>query len=87
MADFVVETTNESGVVEQERVSLNKTVLRLNDRKLVRIDGLERATKLQKLFVHRANQRISGVKSHALSFFSFSWMATASSTCQRVCSH
>jgi hypothetical protein len=49
--DFVVETTNESGIVEQERVSVNGTVLRLANRSLVCIVGLERATMLQTLKV------------------------------------
>jgi hypothetical protein len=52
--DFVVETTNESGVVEHERVSVNETVLQLRDRSLVRIVGpLARATTLQRLVVRR----------------------------------
>jgi hypothetical protein len=49
--DFVVETTNDSGVVNQERVSVNQRVLNLSNRSLVRIVGLERATKLQRLHV------------------------------------
>jgi Leucine-rich repeat (LRR) protein len=54
MADFfsfVVETTNESGIVEQKRVLANDTVLYLPGHSLVRIDGLERATMLQNLYV------------------------------------
>jgi Leucine-rich repeat (LRR) protein len=51
--DFVVETTNERGIVEQTRFSANQTVLQLNGRSLVRIDGLERATTLQRLVVRR----------------------------------
>jgi hypothetical protein len=52
MADFfVIETTNESGIVEQKRVLSNDTVLYLPGRSLVRIDGLERATTLQQLHV------------------------------------
>jgi hypothetical protein len=67
MADFVVETTNESGVVEQERVSVNETDLRLFNRSLVCIVGLERATALQRLSVHRLNHRVFCVESHAFS--------------------
>jgi hypothetical protein len=53
MADFfVIETTNESGVVKQESVSVNLTNLSVGHRGLVRIDGLERATMLRKLGVH-----------------------------------
>jgi hypothetical protein len=48
--DFEVETTNESGIVKQER-ALNQTMLYLGDRSLVRIDGLERATTLKTLLV------------------------------------
>jgi hypothetical protein len=48
----VLEATNESGVVEQTRVSLRQTELWLTRRHLVRIDdGLERATTLKKLSV------------------------------------
>jgi hypothetical protein len=83
--DFLIETTNESGVVKQERVSVNQMELWLTKRSLIRIDGLERATTLQTLNV-QTNQRISGVESHAFSFFSFSSTATASSTCLHVCS-
>jgi hypothetical protein len=68
--DFLIETTNESGGVEQERVSLNRTELAdLGNRSLVRIDGLERATTLQKLYVSRPIKRISVAESHALSLF------------------
>jgi hypothetical protein len=64
--DFVIETTNENGVVEQERVALNLRELNLSNRSLVRIVGpLERVTTLQELYVHR-NQSISGVESHAI---------------------
>jgi hypothetical protein len=51
--DFVVETTNESGGVEQKRVSVNATELSLANRGLVRIVGLERVTSLRRLYVHR----------------------------------
>jgi Arc/MetJ family transcription regulator len=54
MADFLIETTNERGVVTQERVSVNETDLRLFNRSLVRIDGLERATTLRYLNVHQS---------------------------------
>jgi hypothetical protein len=53
MPDFLIETTNESGTVNQERVSANETVLNLSRRSLVRIVGLERATRLQRLNVRR----------------------------------
>jgi hypothetical protein len=54
MADSIlIETTNDSGGVKQARESVDKTVLWLTDRRLVRIDGLERATTLQKLHVTR----------------------------------
>jgi hypothetical protein len=49
--DFLIETTNERGVVEQERVFVDQTQLWLTDRSLVRIDSLERATTLQQLNV------------------------------------
>jgi hypothetical protein len=51
--DFVVETTNESGTVEQTRFSVNQTVLRLANRSLARIVCLERATALRQLVVRR----------------------------------
>jgi hypothetical protein len=52
--DFpLIETTNERGFVEQTRVSVNEIVLDLSDRSLVRIVGLERATTLQQLDIHR----------------------------------
>ena len=54
---FLIETTNETCVVEQVRVSLNQTRLSLAGRSLVRIVGLERATTLQILNV-QTNQRI-----------------------------
>jgi hypothetical protein len=51
---FLIETTNESGVVEQERVSVKQTELDWRNRSLVRIVGpLERATALRQLVVHR----------------------------------
>jgi hypothetical protein len=53
--DVVIETTNERGIVEQARVSANQTELDLRNRKLVGIDGVERATTLKKLQV--TNQR------------------------------
>jgi hypothetical protein len=54
MADFfVVETTNERGVVNQERVSVNQTMFDVSNRSLVRIVGLERATALRRLHVCR----------------------------------
>jgi hypothetical protein len=56
MADFLIETTNENGVVEQQRVAFNQTELDLRNRSLVRIVGLERATALKTLAVHRLNQ-------------------------------
>jgi Leucine-rich repeat (LRR) protein len=53
MNDFVIEIATKSGVVKQEIVSVNQTELRLNCN-LAGIDGpLERATLLQKLYVHR----------------------------------
>jgi hypothetical protein len=69
MADFLIETTNERGVVEQKRVSMNGTVLSLANRSLVRIAGVERATMLRQLHVSRPINRISGVESHAFSSF------------------
>jgi hypothetical protein len=51
MSNFLIETTNDSGVVKQERVSVNQTVLSLGWRSLVRIVGLERATTLEHLDV------------------------------------
>jgi hypothetical protein len=63
--DFVVETTNERGIVNQEHVSVNQTELDLRWRRLVRIVGLKRATTLQRLNVNRPNRCISGVESHA----------------------
>jgi hypothetical protein len=65
MADFVVETTNESGVVEQEHVSVNQMGLSYHNRSLARIGGLERATTLKTLFV--PINALSGVESHAFS--------------------
>jgi hypothetical protein len=53
MAEFLIETTNEDGVVEERRVSLDQTRLDLAFRSLVRIVGLERATTLQRLQVPR----------------------------------
>jgi hypothetical protein len=65
MADFcVVETTNESGVIKQERVSVNETDFSAGYCGLVRIDGLERATMLEELAV-RDRQRVSAFLSHA----------------------
>jgi hypothetical protein len=49
--DFLIETTNESGIVRQERVYMNETELELGYLNLVRIDGLERATELKDLYV------------------------------------
>ena len=52
MSDEVAyETTDEDGVVTQERVSVNETYLYLKLRQLVRVDGVERATHLKKLVV------------------------------------
>jgi hypothetical protein len=85
--DFLIETTNERGVVTQERVSVsvNETVLNLSNRSLVRIVGLEQATLLQKLNVTLL--LVSHLThSHPFRSFSFSSKGTASSTCQRVCS-
>jgi hypothetical protein len=58
MADFVIETTNESDVVEQKRVSANQTVLNLSRCGLVRVVGLEQATTLKTLYVRRRINRI-----------------------------
>jgi hypothetical protein len=70
MSDLIVETTNESGVVKQEYVSVSQTELDLRWRSLVRIDGsLERATTLKELYV--ILERISGVESYAFSSFIF----------------
>jgi hypothetical protein len=73
MADFVIETTIERGVVNQERVSVDVTALPLAHLSLVCVDGpLERATRLQTLYVYnRDTQRSAGDDSHALSSFSF----------------
>jgi hypothetical protein len=49
--DFVVETTNESGIVEQVRVSVSQTMLDMSSRSLVRIVGLGRATTLKTVHV------------------------------------
>jgi hypothetical protein len=90
--DFVIETTNESGAVNQERVSLSQIMLVLRDRSLVRIDGLERATVTKKLIslqVHDACPlSCDGSVSHMnmIVLFALSCPATASSMCQRVCS-
>jgi hypothetical protein len=51
MSDFVVNATNESGVIKQERMSVHHTTLDLSELSLVRINGLERATKLESLNV------------------------------------
>jgi hypothetical protein len=52
MTDFVIETTIERGVVNQERVSVDVTALPLAYLSLVCVDGpLERATRLQTLYV------------------------------------
>jgi hypothetical protein len=48
---FLVETTNEGGIVVQMRVSVNETELDLGSGTRVRIDGLERATRLRRLYV------------------------------------
>jgi hypothetical protein len=84
--DFVVETTNERGIVEQTRFSANQTVLQLNGRSLVRIDGLERATTLQRLVVRRPKSTHFWCRISHILALSFSWTTIASSTCQRVCS-
>jgi hypothetical protein len=56
MSDFVIEATNERGIVEQELVTVNQMALDLSHRRLVRIDGaLARATKLEQLYVHPTN--------------------------------
>jgi hypothetical protein len=91
MADFVVETTNERGVVERERVSMNETKLHLSYRRLVRIDGLElkretlKSRTLKTLFVRRPINAFL-VSSLICSLVSFSSTATVLSTCLRVCS-
>jgi hypothetical protein len=86
--DFLIETTNQRGIVTQKLVSVNQTGLRLANRSLVRVVGLERATTLQRLHVRRPNARIVGDESltHSRSFRSVEpqLLRPRASVCARV---
>jgi hypothetical protein len=46
-----VKTTNNRGVVKQQRVAKDDWVLELADESLVRVEGLERLTSVHELYV------------------------------------